>query len=141
MKIDTDLRAAIRSAEKCQPVQNDYEARRKQEDATIADFFKRNPSKAKKCRKLAEDAIKAEALESSLRKKLCDHYGLRFGDQRFQFSNYGGANNAAFIKAGGRLPESTKHIRWTFDKVITELASAEPKQLKGILAKYGIKWE
>ncbi len=140
MKIDSDLRLAIRSAEKAQPQRNDWEAKRKAEAQAILAFFKRFPAKARKAIKLAEDALKAEAMERELRSKLCEQFGLKHNEQQFQFSNCG-RNKDAFVKAGGHLPEQTAGQRWTFDAVMAELVAADPKQLKVILKKYNIRWE
>lgn len=139
MKIDTDLRAAIRSAEKCHPFNQDYEAKRAMEAKAIEEFFKRCPAKGKLARKLAENALKAEADERQFRRMLCERFGLRHCDGRFRFADCGGGQGA-FIKAGGRLPTKAA-ARWTFDAVMAELAAAEPKQLKAILKKYNINWQ
>jgi|LakMenEpi03Aug12_release.lakeMendotaPanAssembly.Ray.scaffolds.fasta_scaffold191833_3 hypothetical protein len=138
MKIDQDLRAAIRSAEKAQP-STDYSVREKVNQECIDAFLKRFPAKAKAVNKLIADELKAIAAVAAARKLLCEKFGLRHYDGKIQFANCG-EGKGAFVKAGGKLP-SAKAERWKFDVVMAELAAADAKDCRKILSKYGIKWE
>lgn len=140
MKIDTDLRAAIRSAEKAQPQVNRYEERRKSELAAIADLFKRKPALGAKARGLASTAAKADKIASAARAKLCDEYGLRADGDEFRFAGCGNYEER-FVKAGGKLPSLDKMERWNFDDVMAALAKADPKEGAKIIKRLGINWQ
>lgn len=140
MKIDQDLRAAIRSAEKAQPDVSNYEIRERAKTRAIEDFLKRCPSKAKHVAGLVASIQKGEKMASDASKELCAKFGLRRYDNKLQFSRCGDGGDA-FVKAGGKLPpDRVPGEKWKFDHVIAELAAAEPKDLKRILKKYGINW-
>ena len=138
MKIDTDLRLTIRSAEKAQPA-DDWQARAKRDDDAIAAFLASHPAKAKKIHALIAVEKNAEAKAAAARKEICKQFGLRGSGNKLEFSRCGDGKDA-FVKAGGKLP-STAGRRWKFDEVIAELAKAEGKQATAILKKYGINWK
>lgn len=131
MKIDQDLRAAIRSADKAQP--DNHDVRSNIQQAAVEELFKRKPStkqaweRAKRLRQTASDfGSRANAIESAL--------GISFYCSKFNVRD-----EEAFAKAGGNMKPAGK--RWKFDAVMAELAAAEPKQLTAILKKYGINWK
>lgn len=145
MKIDTDLRAAIRSAEKCQP-SSDSSKKRDMDRACIAEFLNRFPKKKDKIRALIQREIDADVASSKARGDLCKQFGLRHyshgGEiqiESLEFANCG-KGAGAFEKAGGKLPPIGVR-RWAFDAVMAELAAADPKQAVVILKKYGINWK
>jgi hypothetical protein len=138
MKIDTDLRLTIRSAEKAQPA-DDWQVRAKRDDEAIAAFLASHPAKAKKIQTLIATARKAEAQKDAAHKELCEAFGLKHYNNKLEFSRCGDGKDL-FVKAGGKLPSATGR-RWKFDEVIAELAKAEGKQATAILKKYGINWK
>lgn len=140
MKIDSDLRAAIRSAEKAQPYNMGYDEKNCQEKAAITEFFKRCPAKAAKIDALINKEQKAYKEYEACRTAICKQYGLRSkGVGQVEFASCDNAK-AAFKRAGGKLNENSFQ-RWKFDFVVAELAGADTKTGAKILAKYGIKWE
>ena len=138
MKIDTDLRLTIRSAEKAQPSE-DWQGRQKRDDDAINAFLAGHPAKAKKVHALRSTECTAEAQANAARKELCEAFGLRHNGRAFEFGHCGDGK-MAFIKAGGKLPTAAVR-RWKFDEVIAELAKADAKQATAILKKYGINWK
>ena len=131
MKIDTDLRLAIRSAEKAQPYYNDsWSEQRERETAAIADLFKRKPALAKTAQR-ATAAIERHQKRVQVEVAKIRAIGLDTGLRTV-------GNEDAFRKVGGRLPDRKK--RWKFDAVMAELAAADEKEAPRILKKYGIKW-
>lgn len=139
MKIDQDLRAAIRSAEKTQPSYG-YQEKERQEDDAIKTFLAKYPPTAKAIAKLRADSIRHFKAFDAAREELCKRFGLRlYGDANALKFAHCDDGKKAFIKAGGKL--ATKRVQWRFDSVMAELAAAEPKQLTAILKKYGINWK
>jgi hypothetical protein len=136
MKIDTDLRLAIKSAEKAQP-QDDWRVREAATKAAIADLFERKPTIAVAAKKLVARAKKAEAVEAAAREELCKKYGLRTDGNYFTFSNCGDGQKQ-FEKVGGKVQQ--RHVRWTFDAVMLELAKATPQEGAAIIKRLGINW-
>lgn len=131
MKIDSDLRAAIRCAEKSQP--DNHTIRAKAREEALANFFKQHPAKSRRIASAASMRKEAKALNE----KACDieaEMGLRGWNGAVEI-----ANDDKFVKSGGKLKANGR--AWKFDEVMSELAAAEPKQLKPILKKYGINWE
>ena len=138
MKIDTDLRLTIRSAEKAQP-SDDWSVRQKREEEAIAAFMSSHPSKSRKIKALIKEEDEAEKRAQKARESLCELFGLRSNDQNILSFSRCDNNQAAFIKAGGKIPTAGK--RWKYDEVIAELAKAEGKQATAILKKYGLNWK
>lgn len=131
MKIDQDLRAAIRSATKSQP--DSFEVRQAAETQAINDLFKKKPflqTRFERARSLRQQSTKlrveAEKLEASIGVYQC---GTRLRI----------AGTTAFVRNGGRKKNTCGP--WKFDEAMAELAAAEPKQLTAILKKYGINWK
>lgn len=139
MKIDTDLRLAIKAAANAQP-QSDWRAEEDANRAAIADLFRRKPVIAATVRKLAARIKKAEQEEQEARQQLCEKFGLRTdGPDTFTFSQCGEGGKKTFQKAGGVLPQ--KFVRWNYDTVMTELAKATPAEGAAILKRLGINWQ
>lgn len=142
MKIDQDIRAAIRSAEKVQANNDTWEVREKNQKKSISDFFAAYPVKAKRARQLAATITRTAKVLEDARKELCNSFGLReateHGRQVFTFASCD-STRKNFEKAGGKVVRKSE--RWKFDAVMAELAAAEPKNLKAILKKYGINWD
>jgi hypothetical protein len=135
MKIDNDLRCVIRAAEKTQKGRDSYEARNKRNSNAIVSFLKANPKKAKALRHAAKEILrlgkvikKHEALisECGLSREW-DGVSLRLRCEK------------TFQKAGGVITQSPDV--WTANRVIAELAAADPKEGDRILRRYGINWK
>lgn len=138
MRIETELRSAIKSAEKHQPQNQDWQRREKTEAEAIAEFKRTHQVAKASIARLVKESKAAADLAARLRKELCRRYGLReCGTRLATCGDKGG--RARFIKAGGRLPKERKH--WTTDQVIAELVAADPKDGDKILRKYGINWK
>lgn len=138
MKIDTDLRLAIKSAEKAQP-QDDWRTRETANKAAIADLFKRKPAIGVAAKKLVEKSQKAYTAYEAANKALCEQFGLRKDSDGFTFSNCDDGHKR-FAKIGGKVPSQTTR-RWSFDAVMRELATATPKEGAAILKRLGINWQ
>lgn len=140
MKIDTDLRSAIRSAEKAQPIEN-REMRSKREQDAISALFKLKPITARIVKDLSVKARKAYDAYNKAREKLCKEYGLQESNNSttgFCFSNCGDGQKQ-FAKIGGKM--TAKYTRWKFDDVMNQLSAATPAEGKKIIKALGINWE
>jgi hypothetical protein len=141
MKIDADLRAAIKAAEKAQP--SDFLSERaKVADAAIQAFLKKRPALRKKLALLLQSR---ESLLLSLQKRTNDlnelvyPFGLRIKDNKVCESFLCDDDDAEkFTEAGGVIPEMPK--RWKADELIAKLAAADPKHRDSILKEHGINW-
>lgn len=140
MKIDTDLRLAIKAAEKAQP-QDGYDARNKREQDAVIKFFAAYPEKAKRARLLSKQAAAAYARYQAADEAICKEFGLRrMGGSQSGFQLGGcGASPNRFVKAGGKLP--TRQVRWSADNVMAQIAAATPKEGAKIIKSLGINWE
>lgn len=137
MKIDTDLRLAIKSAEKAQPSIG-WQDREKNNKASIAGFLKDHPAAKKDIERLSAIIKKSQAAEKNAHEAMCKRYGLRSDGAQIEFANCG-SGQGAFTKAGGQIirPEE----RWSFDSVMRQLVIATPKEGAAILKKLGINWQ
>lgn len=139
MKIDQDLRAAIRSAEKAQANTDSWEVREANEKKSIREFFCTHPAKAKRARHLAATITRTAKILEDSREELCKSFGLReSGNEGFRYANCD-SDRKNFEKAGGKVVRRLE--KWRFDLVMAELAAAPCTQLKAIVKKYGIVWE
>ncbi len=129
MKIDGDLRAVIRSAERVQKSNSSHDETRARHKKAIADLVesKRLKPQIALALRRAEQAKKCNEEANQIFDKLGINCALDYI-----------RDDEAFAKAGGKYPFSPK--KWSADVVIAELAEATPKQAPGILARYGIKW-
>lgn len=130
MKIDTDLRLAIKSAAASQP-SNNWQTQRQAHRDVIQALFNRKPSLRLESMNAKEKIRKSHKLDEEAR-AFYNSIGIRSDLDDIH-------DSAKFIAAGGKLPASSK-CRWSYDAVMTEIAAAEPNGLKGILKKYGINW-
>lgn len=128
MIITTDLRAAIRSAEKQQRLNRHSRyasetaaLERFQKLPKIAPLFKQAAAKHKAATVLTEQA---DAIYSSM--------GLTTSGRSI-------IDHKKFAQLGGRL-EVEEGKPWTFDAVMVELAAADAKKAKAILKRLGINW-
>lgn len=130
MKIDTDLRLAIRSAEKAQS-QDNWETKSAHRKESIAALL-RLPKHAAKY-KIACKQLQTSAKIRGLAAKFFDDLGINTALDHIH-------NDDRFAAAGGKmLPK--KNVRWSFDIIMAQLVQAEPKEGAKILAKLGIKWK
>ncbi len=139
MKIETDLRLAIKSAEKAQPAES-WEERNKAERKAIEDLIKK-PRVSLAVKRLVRTIQKSSKKLDECRSLLCKGFGLRIRDTstgELEFANCDG-NRTAFVKAGGKVP--VKNVRWRYDNVMAQLAAASDKEGRAILKKLGINWE
>lgn len=139
MKIDTDLRLAIKAAERAQP--HDYDGRDKREQEAIARFLKDHPAKARRVRALAKKAKRCYAEYQKANALIHDGFGLQTSENRgsgFCISGYG-PSQERFAKAGGKLPLKT--TRWKADNVIAQIAAATPKEGAKLIKNLGINWQ
>lgn len=132
MIITTDLRAAIRSAEKKQPNRHgtNWELREKQKAEAFAKL-----TQSKKHKRVYAQAMVLRKESDRLAQKaggVFTSIGLSFDGSKIY-------DDVKFVAAGGVLPPTEKKP-WTYDTVMAELAAADPKQGKAILKKYGINW-
>jgi len=128
MKIDQDLRYAIRAAEKLQPVEKtrcDIDA------AAIKAMLKRCPKHAQAIKQA--DRLTQQAKDLTIRAMAI--YGSLGVSSSLQWIN----DADTFVKAGGKIEQPTK--RWRADVVIAQLAMADEKSGKKLLRDLGIRWE
>lgn len=130
MKIDQDLRIAIRSAERCQP-DFGYRDQLGAEKVAISNLIKARPVVGSQVRR-ATRRLAVAAKSQEIARKILGDFGLRDGGERIW-------DEDKFVKAGGKLP-GPQQKRWKFDCVMKELAAADPKQARSILKRYGINW-
>lgn len=137
MKINSDLRMAVRSAYNIQKkaASNHYEVRHKAEQAAIAALLKSKP-KVAKALNAAKARIHRASVESAKANQVIKSFGLECG---WHGDAYRLTDNVAFTKAGGHFT-ITESKRWTFDQVMAELAAADEKQAAAILKNFGINW-
>ena len=129
MKINNDLRAAIRSAHTIQRNNRNGYNRFDAEKKAVDEISKR-PGVAAKLRKAKTLRAKA-ALWSSVADDLEKSVGILNGYI---------CDHDVFQKAGGRaVIEPGKP--WSFDAVMAELAAASEKDGNAILKRIGINWQ
>lgn len=132
MKIEADLRIAIRSAEKAQPCRDNWTERREAKKKSIADLLKKKPKLAKQIAMADKMGRRADAM-LEVSKEPYERIGINR-----QLNDI--FDEEKFIKSGGVL-SGPMASRWKADSVIAELLAADKSQQKTILKKYGIKWE
>jgi hypothetical protein len=141
MKIDTELRAAVRSTAKVSKT-TAYEYRAKSLERTqaqIADFISKP--------KIAAKLKKAKVLGAQLA-KLRDKYSaimdsLGLNDQSgssYYTSGYIVSDTNKFRQMSGH-DVTAELVTFRYDHVMAELGQAEPSKRGAILKKYGINWE
>lgn len=145
MKIDSDLRAAIRCAYNESGKKFNQERAKLQQERVVAvgKFIKLPRVKSAKLRcadlrKRADKAYKQHQLLSGKAWALSNLYGVNS-----TFSSV--IDDANFRKAGGILPGQTAGssglLTGSFDSTMVRLTEASPQQGAQILKELGIKWE
>ena len=135
MKIEQDLRIVIKAAaDQSKRNSNSWEKSKTREEA-IAKFLKAFPQKALRLKKLQTDYSNGKKLQELSEQKAQKELGLSLDDYRGRIEIH---NEAAFTKAGGKLPKTDE---FTADQVIAEYAGAANKAAAAsVLKKYGIIW-
>lgn len=129
MKIDSDLRLAIRASERCQPTST-WEQKNKDRQAAIKKVVG-NPKHAPKI-KAAKARIKRLNAAIARAESVMHELGLTADLDRIR-------DDALFYKAGGRIIPSLP--KWTYDAVMKELAEATPAEGAKILKRLKIRWD
>lgn len=139
MKIDTDLRAAIRAA--CNSSRrnaNDRAHARQLEITALKNFFKTRPMVRARIDATHNRIVELESQVKALRAESeVKGVGRCFYDGDFPYSV---SDHKQFAQAGGKLAEPDAHGRMSFDQIMAQLAAATPKEGAKIIAAMGIKW-
>lgn len=138
MRIETELRNAIKSAERHQPSRMSWQDKQKLLNAAISALIK--TARGNRIPLYQKQITSLENALTGVRKDLRKKYGLRIDGKGFALANGDSADSIRrFKRAGGKYPVDEKP-NWTTDQVVAELVAAEPKAMHKILAKYGIVW-
>lgn len=132
MKIDADLRAAVRSRVAISKKNSmSWKERQELEAKAVENFLNERPALKKKLKALAE---KKKRINQEI-----ESIDLEFGKVgiRCDFKDYN--DSSTFVEAGGILPTFTHDLNYDF--IIAELAKAPADERNTILQKYGINWE
>lgn len=133
MIVTSDLRAAIRSAEKVQPNRHgtDWELKRLRIKRAISAVISKPGIKEK-----VDEAVKKTEAAEQLNREAGEVFNsLGVSNKLDQIYN-----DEKFIAAGGILPAGDAKP-WKFDAVVAQLAAAKTeKEGVKILARYGIIW-
>lgn len=135
MKLEQDLRIVIKAAAEVSKKQSDrYESMRLRKLALEA-FLKAFPAKKRRIDALTKSHKNASELVNDCEAKLEKEFGIglsRYNDDKI-------IDDAAFVKAGGKLPKSES---FTAEQVIAKYASASTKEEAAqVLKSYGIVWK
>ena len=130
MKIDSDLRLAVRAAAKTQPQRN-YQQEQDLQKKEVQRFLTSTPERAALHRKHQKNLLRARSLIADA-EKFYGQFGLQSDGIRVW-------SDEKYKAAGGKLPP--ERSTWRAEKVLGELAAATPAEGKAILKKYGINWE
>lgn len=130
MKIDTDLRLAVRSVVTAARESESWQERNKREQKAIAELLKKR-SIAAKLQNAQRQFKRGEEIKRRAG-KIFDRYGLSCSLSSIQ-------NEERFIAAGGSLTKLIKFPR--VEVVLAQLASASPAEGAKIIKSLGIKWE
>ena len=144
MKIDQDLRSAINAAAKAQRDMS-WRERITVIEKSVTAFLKGKTALVKKMNTLI---AKGNALDTQ-RQAVTDQINKTLGPLGLcvkqseigaTFSDWGDNEDAdKFTAAGGVLPPAYKG-NWKAEKLIAELAAADPSKRDAILKEYGINW-
>jgi len=135
MKIDHDLRQAIKAAHDAQEHRDEHKLRH---DAAVH-FLKKRPAVAKKLTNLRKKKDVAFAQYKALAnpfEALLESLGLETCQDSYKVA-YGDFEKEKFVAAGG---EFNTRPKWNYNKVMARLAAAEPEARDAILREYGINW-
>jgi hypothetical protein len=144
MKIDQDLRAVINAAAKAQPEMG-WSERSEIIAKAVAAFLKKRPALTKKVNSLIAKSRELQAKQLEVQEQIhksLGPLGLRASSNVIEgnFSDWADDRDAdTFIAAGGVLPPPRK-VKWKAEKLIAQLAAADPKNRDAILKEYGINW-
>lgn len=138
MKIDVDLRAVIRAAEKAQNRAISRSYQEEEVSKLIQELLDKKPAlkaRIEKSRKKL-DALnkKQEALDKEFEAANDVYNEIGVCSDLLTLSS-----KERFEKSGGKIPVFMNG-KWSADRVIAELAAADPKDRQSILLKYGINW-
>ncbi len=141
MKIDHDLRQAIKAAHKHQAPLSESQKQKIRAEA-VATWFNARPSLKKQVYSLLKKAkahYDAYNTADDQIRKLLENTGLQrsMDEPKIYLDHY---RQDRFTRAGGDVSK-IEHSEWQVDEVIAELAAADPKDAAKILAKYGIRWD
>lgn len=135
MKVDQDLRIAIKAAAGCSKNQSSVKDNRELIEAWLKKFTK----KAARARALIKVMEASDRAEQKAREQLEKQFGLC----KSHWHGHGEfclADEKAFVSAGGE--QATKLPKFDENQVITEYAAAKtPGEAAKVLAKYGIVWK
>lgn len=130
MKIDQDLRIAIRSVVNARKNNSTWEEQAKQRRKSIADLLSRKKHNQKA--KIAKQRLKkAEQLKDAA-ESFYNSLGL------YSHNDSSIRDDEKFITAGGLMPDEPK--KQSFDEIMASIARADNKQGIKILNALGIIW-
>lgn len=136
MKIDTNLRAAIRAAVKSHNngvnISNDYAQRRK----AAMEVAKMPKHKAQVVAAVA--GLKKAHAEMDKHRKALRDLGLSESSRDMRTWSFDVGDESKFKRAGGVLPVRGRKL--DFDRVLADLAAANEVAAKGILRSLNINW-
>ena len=133
MIITSDIRAAIRSAEKVQP-------NRRATDWDLKELRNKRAIKALVSKPEHAEKLKQADADYAEGQRLCGLANAAFSSLGIDHERRHICNEEKFLAAGGILPPKDG-APWKFDKVMAELLSAKTeKEGVKVLAKYGIIW-
>ena len=136
MKIDDNLRAAIRSTCKISQRPNRQSTREQYHEAVMK-FIAKSPKlwerRIKALKKASDASAKARDKVNQLAEDF-EKVGLNPWNPEIQIQN-----TELFVKAGGELP--TTAIIKDADTIIAKLAAATPEEGAAIIKELGINWE
>ncbi len=133
MKIDGNLKQAIRSACNSQP-ETDWKAQEREQRANLDKFVATH----KQARLTLARLKKLREESQELSQMLCRTFGLQLASEGPAIASCDGAKER-FKKAGGTLTE--RKSKWGFDSKMAEVAAATEKDALIILRGIGINWE
>lgn len=135
MKIDGNLRQAIRSAFNAQP-ETDWKEVSRQKQEAIEKWM--DTSRGKRAKQIVTRLRKLRRECNTLSEELCKTFGLSASDKSIEIGSCDGSKER-YLKMGGTLPE--RAVKWNFDAKMAEVANASEADAKIILQKIGIRWE
>jgi hypothetical protein len=133
MKIDSDLRAAIKAAEKFQP-RDSHEKRTERRSKALKAFYAKSP-KAGGIRRAAKLFAQASELNAEAYALIKDTGLYHYNSGRSLEIN----DEDAFEKFSG-IPIERPPGEWKAERVISELLATDPKDAAKMFKKYGINW-
>jgi isoaspartyl peptidase/L-asparaginase-like protein (Ntn-hydrolase superfamily) len=136
MKIDHDLRQAIKAAHDVQEHRDGHLLRTEAADK----FLKSHPAAAKnlaRLRKKRDEAARAHSEAAKPFNEFMKSLGLDDRQEGYMVG-YSDDDKDRFVAAGGKFDVTP---RWSYNSVMAKLAAADPKDGAKILADHGINWK